>query len=340
MIALIDNYDSFTFNVYDYLSRFRPVRVFRNTDRIGDVTSHAIDGVVLSPGPSHPARSLLTLDAIRFYTGKVPILGICLGMQALALASGNTVRKARRIMHGKVDTVESRGGLLFKGIASRFSAVRYHSLVVDIDKGGFDVCAVSGSDGEVMAIENRALRVFGFQFHPESYATPMGLAMIENFWRCVMEVLEKLRKGMDLSFEEAGAVFNEVLNGEKEEHYVEEMLILLAEKGEKEQEIAACAEAMLGRAVRVDHDCRNVLDIVGTGGDGSGSFNLSTAAAIVCSIFLPVAKHGNRAASSKTGSADFLEALNVPIVLEKDDAERSLKEKNFAFLFAQKSIPP
>jgi anthranilate phosphoribosyltransferase len=154
-----------------------------------------------------------------------------------------------------------------------------------------------------------------------------------------MERLEKLRRRADLTFEEAGLVFGEILNGQKADSYVEEMLILLAEKGEKEQEIAACAEALRGRAVTIDHDCPNLLDIVGTGGDGSGSFNISTAAAIVCSIFVPVAKHGNRAASSKTGSADILEALHVPISLEKEEAERSLKEKNFTFLFAQKFHP-
>lgn len=181
MIALIDNYDSFTYNVYDYLSRRRAVKVFRNTETLSHVLSHKPEGVVLSPGPSHPANSLLTLEVIRFFTGRLPILGICLGMQAVAWVSGNTVRKARRIMHGKVDDMENRGGLLLKGMGSEFPAVRYHSLVVDLDRGGFDVAAVSKSDGEIMAIENRDQRVFGLQFHPESYATENGLTMIENF---------------------------------------------------------------------------------------------------------------------------------------------------------------
>jgi anthranilate phosphoribosyltransferase len=154
-----------------------------------------------------------------------------------------------------------------------------------------------------------------------------------------MERLEKLRRGADLTFGEAGSVFSEILDGAKEASYIEEMLLLLAEKGEKEQEIAACAEALLGRAVRLEHNCSNLLDIVGTGGDGSGSFNISTAAAIVCSIFLPVAKHGNRAVSSRSGSADFLEALNVPIDLENTQAARTLAERNFVFLFAQKFHP-
>ena len=154
-----------------------------------------------------------------------------------------------------------------------------------------------------------------------------------------MERLEKLRRRADLTFEEADSLFGEILSGQKDGAYIEEMLILLADKGEKEQEIAACAKAMLGCAVGLDHNCPELLDIVGTGGDGSGSFNISSAAAIVSSIFVPVAKHGNRAASSKSGAADFLEALNIPIDHGKEEAEKSLEEKNFAFLFAQKFHP-
>jgi anthranilate synthase/aminodeoxychorismate synthase-like glutamine amidotransferase len=181
MIALIDNYDSFTFNIHDYVSRYRPVTVFRNTESVTQVRSLNPAGIILSPGPSHPAQSLLTLEAISAFKGKVPILGICLGMQAIAYAFGNTVRRARRIMHGKVDTIENRDSLLLKGLGKEFPAVRYHSLAVDIDRNGFDVSAVSKSDGETMAIENRVLRIFGLQFHPESYATYKGLHIIENF---------------------------------------------------------------------------------------------------------------------------------------------------------------
>jgi anthranilate synthase/aminodeoxychorismate synthase-like glutamine amidotransferase len=181
MIALIDNYDSFTFNIYDYLSRYRPVKVFRNTESLAQMSALEMEGIVLSPGPSHPSRSLLTLEAIEFFKGKVPILGVCLGMQAIAYAFGNTVRKAGRIMHGKVDTMEKRCGRILEGFGEEFTAVRYHSLVVENDHHEFDVCAVSKSDGEIMAIEDRALGIFGLQFHPESYETHRGLAMIENF---------------------------------------------------------------------------------------------------------------------------------------------------------------
>ncbi len=181
MIALIDNYDSFTFNVYDYLMKLDDTTVFRNTDDIGELKKLDMSGIVISPGPSHPSRSLLSLDAIRYFKGKVPILGICLGMQAIAYESGSTVRRARAIMHGKVDSMDNLSGMLFKGIEKTFEAVRYHSLVVENDRGDFHVCAVSKSDGEIMAIENTQFKLFGLQFHPESYATRRGMQFIENF---------------------------------------------------------------------------------------------------------------------------------------------------------------
>jgi anthranilate phosphoribosyltransferase len=154
-----------------------------------------------------------------------------------------------------------------------------------------------------------------------------------------MEIIEKIRSKTDLTFEEATIMFNEMLSGGIDEPLIEEILTVLAEKGESEEEIAGSAQAMLGHAIPVDHNFKTVLDVVGTGGDGSGSFNISTAAAIVCSLFVPVAKHGNRAMSSKSGSADVLEALGVPIDLGSEEASQLLANKNFVFLFAQKFHP-
>jgi len=181
MIALIDNYDSFTFNVYDYLARHAEVRVFRNTESIDKLKDLAFRGIVISPGPSHPATSLLSLEVIDHFKGRVPMLGICLGMQAIGYYFGKPVRRAKSVMHGKVDTMEHAGGALFNGIGREFRAVRYHSLVVDCDDTDLRVCAVSRSDGEVMALEHRTAPIFGLQFHPESYATPDGMRFIRNF---------------------------------------------------------------------------------------------------------------------------------------------------------------
>jgi anthranilate phosphoribosyltransferase len=154
-----------------------------------------------------------------------------------------------------------------------------------------------------------------------------------------MAIIEKIRSKTDLTFEEATIMFNEMLAGIVDEALIEEILVALAEKGEAEEEIAGSAQAMLGHAIPVDHSFSTLLDVVGTGGDGSGSFNISTAAAIVCSLFVPVAKHGNRAMSSKSGSADVLEALNVPIDLGREEASQFLTNKNFVYLFAQKYHP-
>jgi anthranilate synthase component II len=182
MIALIDNYDSFTFNVYDYLARHCEVRVFRNTDNLEEIKPLALQGIVISPGPSHPAKSGLSLQVIDYFKDRVPILGICLGMQAIGYHFGRPIRRARTVMHGKVDTISHSGGGLFAGIHNEFRAVRYHSLVVDCDDDkDLMVCAVSKSDGEVMAFEHRKSKIFGLQFHPESYATPDGMRFITNF---------------------------------------------------------------------------------------------------------------------------------------------------------------
>ena len=154
-----------------------------------------------------------------------------------------------------------------------------------------------------------------------------------------MEIIEKIRSKTDLTFEEATIMFNEMLSGNVNESLIEEILMALAEKGESEEEIAGSARAMLDHAIPVDHNFSTLVDVVGTGGDGSGSFNISTAAAIVSSLFVPVTKHGNRAMSSKSGSADVLEALGVPIDLGGEEASQFLTDKNFVFLFAQKFHP-
>ncbi len=154
-----------------------------------------------------------------------------------------------------------------------------------------------------------------------------------------MERIEKLRADAHLTYEETQAVFDAMLDGRMEEPQIEEVLTLLAEKGETAEEIAGAAQSMLTRAIPLPHAFDRLLDTCGTGGDNSGTFNISTTSAIVCSLFLPVAKHGNRAVSSRSGSADVLEALRIPIDLDAESASSYLKEKNFVFIFAQKFFP-
>ena len=183
MIALIDNYDSFTYNLYHYIGFYDEVKVFKNTESLSSVkNAKDLSAIVISPGPSHPKNSLLSLDVIDFFKGKLPIFGVCLGMQAIGYYFGFEIRKAKRIMHGKVDKIRVLNeSPLFAGLPDSFKATRYHSLVVDKVGSGFSISSVSASDGEVMGIENAELLIFGVQFHPESYTSEFGLQMIKNF---------------------------------------------------------------------------------------------------------------------------------------------------------------
>ncbi len=188
MIALIDNYDSFTYNLYHYIGFYDEVRVFKNTESLSSVKSvKGLSAIAISPGPSHPKNSLLSLDVVDFFKGKLPIFGVCLGMQAIGYYFGFKIRKAKKIMHGKVDEIRVLDrSPLFAGLPESFKATRYHSLVVDGVEDGFYVNSVASSDGEVMGIENRELSIFGVQFHPESYTSEFGLQIVKNFVKGVV----------------------------------------------------------------------------------------------------------------------------------------------------------
>ncbi len=182
MIALIDNYDSFTYNIYHYILHFiDDIEIVKNTESIRKLKDMKnLDAIVLSPGPSHPKNSLLTLDAIDYFKGRLPMLGVCLGMQAIGFYFGAAIRKANKVMHGKKDTIKHNQELIFKGVENPMDVIRYHSLVVD-DIVGLDITARSLSDNEIMAIQNDDIGIFGVQFHPESYLTSRGIDIIKNF---------------------------------------------------------------------------------------------------------------------------------------------------------------
>ncbi len=182
MIVLIDNYDSFTYNIYHYILHFVDnISVVKNDEGIDKLKMFSnIQAIILSPGPSHPANSLLTLDAIDFFKGKVPIFGVCLGMQAIGYYFKAGIKRAKTIMHGKVDRITHADSPIFKDIDNPTTVVRYHSLVVDNVKN-LNITAKSLSDNEIMAIENREMGIYGVQFHPESYLTRNGMQIIKNF---------------------------------------------------------------------------------------------------------------------------------------------------------------
>ena len=185
MIVLIDNYDSFSYNVYQLIGSVAPdIKVVRNDEySVKEIEEMKPEALILSPGPGRPAEAGICIEAIRYFAGKLPILGICLGHQAICEAFGGEVSYAKELMHGKKKTIYTVGkSPLFEGLGDRVQAARYHSLAAVREKLP-DVLRVTAEaeDGEIMAVEHTEYPIFGVQFHPESVKTPDGKVMVENF---------------------------------------------------------------------------------------------------------------------------------------------------------------
>lgn len=361
MIYLIDNYDSFSYNLYQLIGEVDPaIEVIRNDAlTVEELEEKNPEAVILSPGPGRPADAGICEEVALKLSGKVPILGVCLGHQAICEAFGGTVGYAKELMHGKSSLVKvDEQSPLFKGLPAKVRVARYHSLAAD--EGSLPEClqVVSrADDGEVMAVQHAEFPTFGVQFHPESILTPDGRAMIENFLAIatkeytavapivrkeptmIREAIFKLVDKQDLTYDEAYDVINEIMSGETTQVQTAAFLSALSTKSTKSEtiaEIAGCAAAMRSHATKVDYD-KPLLEIVGTGGDKAGSFNISTTAAfIIAAGGAKVAKHGNRAASSKSGTADCQEALGVNIEQSPDLCKKLLDEVGMCFFFAQK----
>lgn len=187
MLLLIDNYDSFTFNLYQYLSELGEddIQVVRNDKAtVQQLDEMQPDKVVVSPGPSHPRNAGISIDAIKHFADKAPVLGVCLGMQCMAEAFGGTVAHAGELRHGKTSDIKHDGKGVFSGLPNPFEAVRYHSLAVQPDAvpQDFDVTARADSDLQViMGIRHKRLPMEGVQFHPESIVTKPGKDLLANF---------------------------------------------------------------------------------------------------------------------------------------------------------------
>ena len=189
MLLMIDNYDSFTYNLVQYFAELgEAVRVFRNDEitleGIGELKP---DRLVLSPGPCTPAEAGICVPAIREFTGKLPILGVCLGHQAIGAALGGKVVRAQRLMHGKTSVIATDGRGVYAGLPGEFTVIRYHSLAIERDSmpASLEVTSTS-EDGEIMGVRHRELAgtatpLEGVQFHPESILTAHGHAMLKNF---------------------------------------------------------------------------------------------------------------------------------------------------------------
>ena len=184
MFILIDNYDSFTYNLYHYLGELgAEIEVYRNDQiSVAEVMAKAPQGIILSPGPCDPDRAGICLDLIKAAAGKIPILGVCLGHQAIGQAFGGKVVRANKPMHGKLSHIHHRNKSVFLDIPNDFAATRYHSLVVERESlpAELEITAET-DDGTIMGLAHKSLPIAGVQFHPESIASEHGHQLLGNF---------------------------------------------------------------------------------------------------------------------------------------------------------------
>jgi len=190
MLLLIDNYDSFTWNLYQYFCEAgAEVRVMRNDElTLEQISELKPERLVISPGPCTPDEAGISLEAIRTFAGKIPVLGVCLGHQAIAQAFGARIVQAREVMHGKTSLVEHNNSGVFSGLNHPLQVTRYHSLIVEAASlpADFEVTAWSLRDGErdeIMGLRHRSLPLEGVQFHPESILSEQGHELLQNFLR-------------------------------------------------------------------------------------------------------------------------------------------------------------
>lgn len=344
MILMIDNYDSFTYNLVQYLQMLKQeVRTFRNNE----ITIEMIEKlkpthIVISPGPGRPAQAGVSIAVIKKFAGKIPILGVCLGHQAIIEAFGGIIISAPTIVHGKTDTLEHDERGVFRNIKQGVTVVRYHSLAGDPARipECLEVTAYSNRDQAIMGVRHKQYQIEGVQFHPESMSTEFGLKMLENFLKYrrdgsqKLALMRTLSLGKALTKNEAVTLMDEITDGELSDSQLGAFLAAYSVKGVTPDELAGFATVMR-KKTGITKKLKNSLDTCGTGGDGLHTFNISTAAALVCAgLGVTVAKHGNRAITSSSGSYDFLQALNIRTDGNLETNLASLKNKHFAFFFA------
>lgn len=360
MILLIDNYDSFTYNLYQQIGSIYPdIKVIRNDMlTVEDIEEMQPQAIIISPGPGYPADAGISIDTIKRFSGQIPILGVCLGHQAIAEAFGGKIVLAKEPMHGKSTKISiNTGAPIFSDMPDHITAARYHSLIVDSITlpSCLNVIATDG-DGQIMAIRHKSHPTYGVQFHPESILTEFGGGIISNFLSEVAHIdnfnrvktvippenrtalkkyISMAAEGKDLTMAEAEEAMDIIMSDAATNAQIASFLSFLRSKGETTDEITGFAKIMRRKAAIVPA-AKSAVDIVGTGGDLANTFNISTTSSFVISgTGLNVAKHGNRSVSSKSGAADVLESLGVKINLTPAQASACMQETGIAFLFAQ-----
>lgn len=345
MILIIDNYDSFTYNVYQSITKLtqEEVKVIRSKETtIKELEDLNPSRLIISPGPGRPENAGVSVEAIRHFAGKIPILGICLGHQAIGYAFGAKIVGAKFIKHGIAEEISLDGKGMFRLMGKKEIFTRYHSLVIDESTlpEEFEVTA-RAEDGDIMGIRHKTLPIEGVQFHPESIATPKTKEFFTAFLNYRLEpfpaskVLADLIDGKSMSRKMAEMFMSDLTEGCMDERMTAAILTALAAKKAAPEEMAGCAGILVAKRTPLPLDTTELTDIVGTGGDSKGSFNISSMSALCAAACgLAVAKHGNRAVSSKSGAADFYEALGIKIDNPPAKTAEVIKKTNFGFLFA------
>ena len=340
-VLMIDNYDSFTYNLVHLFEELGAEVVTVRNDAMTPDEAAALrpDRLVVSPGPGRPADAGVSIDVIRRLGPTTPTLGVCLGHQAIVEAFGGEVGQARALLHGKASTVTHDGHGVFVSLPDEVEVGRYHSLAATTVPDVLHVTSRT-ADGEVMGVRHADLPIEGVQFHPESVLTPTRPDDGTELPLVIALAIARVADGRDLTRDEAREVMGVVMSGEATPAQIGGLLVGLRAKGETAEEIAGFAEAMTAHVVPVTPTRAPLVDVVGTGGDGAGTFNISTTAALVAAgAGAAVAKHGNRAASSACGSADVLEQLGIALEQPPARIARSIDEHGFGFMFARVHHP-
>lgn len=359
MILLIDNYDSFTYNLYQALGVMYPhIEVKRNDEiTLDEIEKMKPEAIIISPGPCYPAQAGISEEVIRTFSGRVPILGVCLGHQAIAESFGGKIVQAEKQLHGKQTDVKiDTASPLFAGLPSSIPVARYHSLIVE--KSSLPECLKiisEDADGQIMGLKHKEHATYGMQFHPESIMTDSGMTILANFLRIagiqpdmtaapaipdakkteLKPLIAKAVEGEHLTQEEARRAVDIIMSDRATNAQTAALLTAMRMNVENADEITGCAMGMREKMTTVPHE-QEVLEIVGTGGDLANSFNISTTSGfVIAACGQAVAKHGNRSVSSKSGAADVLEALGVKIASTPEKASACIDETGISFLFAQ-----
>ena len=316
---LIDNYDSFTYNLYQAIGQLYGILLSYVTNTIEQIQNMQPEAIIISPGPGYPKDAGISVAAIEKFSGTIPILGVCLGHQSIAQAFGGDIIHAKQLMHGKASTITVNNQCpVFKHLSDAITVARYHSLIVDENTlpSCLEITARDDTN-QIMAIAHTSHPTYGVQFHPESILTKDGMQIIENFLYYVAKVkitplrfeksvppaqrnalkpyIFKIIEGTDLtSNPQTYDAMDCIMNGGATDAQIGSFTTALRMKGETISELTGFAKVMRQKAATIENGT-DAIDIVGTGGDMANTFNISTTTSfVVAGAGVKVAKHGNR----------------------------------------------